>query len=84
VPDLADAVLFASTAWPGAHTAESLATELERDLEEITTAVADLRGRGLLQKRRGSPKLVRQDRLRASKAGAAACRATLRAEIEGA
>jgi len=84
MPDLADAVLLASTASPGTHTADSLAGELQRDVEEIAAAVADLRGRGLLQKRRGRSTWGGADRLRPSKAGAAACRATLRAEIGGA
>jgi|GEM_PF-2938608 len=79
--DLTDAVLLAASAWPGTHTAEFLADELERDLDEITAAVADLRGRGLLQRRRGRPTWGGTDRLRASKAGVAACRVTLRAEI---
>ncbi len=83
MPDLPDAVLLAATAWPGTHTVDSLADELGCDVDELAGAVADLRGRDLLQKRRGSPKLVRIDRLRASKAGAAACRATLRREIRG-
>jgi predicted HTH transcriptional regulator len=83
MPNLTDAVLLAATVWPGAETAQSLAKELDRNAREINAAIADLRERGLLQKRRGSPRWPGKDRLRSSKAGAAACKATLSSAIAG-
>jgi len=84
MPDLADAVLLAATAWPGTVVAGDLAVEVGRETEEITACVAELRAKGLLQKRRGSPLWSNTDRLRPTKAGVAACRVTLRREILGA
>ncbi len=83
MPNLADAVLLSATAWPGEKTAASLAKELDLDVTELEGVVKDLRKRGFVQKRRGSPKWGGLDRLRASKAGRNACRETLRAEILG-
>jgi len=82
MPDLTDAVLLAATAWPGTQTADSLAEDFGVSAKEIASAITDLRDRGLLQKKRGSPKWGGVDRLRASKAGREACRATLRREIQ--
>lgn len=84
MPDLADAVLLAISLHPGERTAADLADELEWPLDAIQEAVEALRERRHLQQRRGNRAWGGVDRLRPSKAGEAACRATLRAEILGA
>lgn len=83
MPDLADAVLLAASLRPGERTAADLAQEHRWPLEDILEAVETLRERRHLQQRRGNRAWGGVDRLRPSKAGEAACRATLRAEILG-
>ncbi len=83
MPDLADAVLLAASLRPGASTAADLVEEHGWPLEDIQEAVAALRERRHLQQRRGNRAWGGVDRLRPSRAGEAACRATLRAEILG-
>jgi hypothetical protein len=81
MPDLADAVLLAASLNPGEHTAAVLADAQGWPLEDIEEAVTALRKRRHLQQRRGNRAWGGTDRLRPSKAGEAACRATLRAVI---
>lgn len=83
MPTLSDAVLLAAAAQPGDWTPADLARTLRPSEEEVTRAVQELRARGLLQKRRGNPDWGGRDRLRASKAGRAALRQVLRAELLG-
>lgn len=78
MPYLTDAVLFAAASRPGDWTATLLAQQIEPTETEIQAAVERLRSAGHLQKRRGNPEWGGHDRLRASKAGRAALRTTLR------
>lgn len=81
MPDLAGAVLVSATVWPGEHTAVALSAEHGLDPVSVEHAIADLRARALLQRRRGNPSWDGKDCLRASKAGGEACRNTVRGEI---
>ncbi|NOY27290.1 MAG: hypothetical protein GXP62_15590 [Oligoflexia bacterium] len=81
MPDLTDAILFAATLQPAQWTSKLLAAELDLDQGDIDQAIVDLRNRGMIQKRRGSPKWGGADRIRATKAGDSACVDTLRAQL---
>lgn len=83
MPDLADAVLLAASLRPGKRTTADLADEFEWPLDAIQEAVLALREHRHLQQRRGNRGWGGVDRLRPSKTGEEACRATLRAEILG-
>lgn len=81
MPNLADAILFVATLQPAQWTSELLAAELGLDRDDIDQAIVELRNRGMIQKRRGSPKWGGADRIRATKAGDSACVNTLRAQL---
>lgn len=83
MPDLADTILLAACLKPGEWTTEALVETTGQAVAKIEEVITDLRERGQLQKRRGNPAWQGSDRIRSTKAGQRACRATLRAELLG-